>query len=136
VRVGVRGHRGTWDGEAELEVGSGPFAEALVRHSSRGGSRCSCHRLTARARLAGSNQYFHAGFASIEATKKNAATPTASTRYPVAAPSPTTTSRKHTNGTGGCGNRSMIGLFASLGRKSISASILIALATWLGWGPF
>jgi hypothetical protein len=50
----------------------------------------------------GSYQNFHDGLASIEATKKqNAATPTAPSKYPVAAPSPTRKSRKQTNDTGG-----------------------------------
>jgi hypothetical protein len=71
----------------------------------------------------GSHQNFHAGFASIEATKKkNAATPTASMKYPVAAPSPTTTSRKQTNDPGGLRSRSMVRLWAFADAKSISAS--------------
>src|SRR6266480_7137987 len=79
-----------------------------------------CQLLTAQlarpvSRFAGGwYQNFHDGFASIDATKKqNAATPTASIRYPVAAPSPTTTSRKQTNDAGGLRNRSTIKVCAS-----------------------
>src|SRR5262249_24065138 len=72
----------------------------------------------------GSHQNFHAGFGSIEATKKkNAASPTASTRWPAAAPSPTTMSRKQTNETGGFRTRNLIGVCAPLRRRSISGLV-------------